>query len=373
MSSTFWSSYLSEVTSNLSNWYEDNYDYRRFGPQPKKQLQRYFKDSMIDTLRHRGYVSAGTRSNGTTAATKLVDTHLAGFAWLYDRLGDDESRDILVKVLAFRALGYRRVKLPLNTPAYWDELTRIEHLANPSDFILLRFLNWQLNYIDLNAIGLPIRLYDIPLGAHGQFVLEQYRCRRNHGTDISVDAGDYVIDTGACWGDTALYFAHRSRPEGKVICYEFMPDNLDVLRRNLALNADLSKRIQVIERAAWDESGVRLSIQGEGPASSVGYTGASDTGPLTLAIDDLVQHQNLPNVDFIKMDIEGSELSALRGAKQTIQRCRPKLAISVYHRLTDFYEVPQFLDSLGCGYRYFLRHYTIHAEETVLFAEADRQ
>ena len=94
----------------------------------------------------------------------------------------------------------------------------------------------------------------------------------------------------------------------------------------------------------------------------------ADTGPLTLAIDDLVQQQNLPRVDFIKMDIEGAELSALRGAKQTIQRHKPKLAISVYHRLTDFFEVPEFLDSLGCGYRYFLRHYTIHAEETVLFA-----
>ena len=274
-------------------------------------------------------------------------------------------------MLAFRALGHRKVRLPLNTPAYWDALKQMERLANPSDFIPISFLNWHLNRMNLNAVGVPAQLYFIPIGAYSQFVLEQYRCRR-HGRDIAVETGDCVIDAGACWGDTALYFAYRSRPDGKVFSYEFVPDNLEILQRNLALNPDLSDRIQVIERAAWDESNVRLSIQGEGPGSraGVGETNMADVGALTLTIDDLVEQHNLPRVDFIKMDIEGAELPALRGAKQTIQRHKPKLAISVYH-LTDFFEIPEFLDSLGCGYRCFLRHYTIHAEETVLFAEAN--
>ena len=204
-------------------------------------------------------------------------------------------------------------------------------------------------------------------------LLEQYRCR-SVGADIAVEPGDYVIDAGACWGDTTLYFAYHSRPDGKVFSYEFVKDNLEILQRNLALNTDLNNRIQVIERAVWDKSNVTLSAQGEGPGShvSVGEISKPVAGPLTLAIDDLAMQQNLPIVDFIKMDTEGAELPALRGAKQTIQRHKPKLAISVYHRLADFFEIPEFLDSLGCGYGFFLRHYTIHAEETVLFA-APRQ
>ena len=71
------------------------------------------------------------------------------------------------------------------------------------------------------------------------------------------------------------------------------------------------------------------------------------------------------------MDLEGAELPSLRGATQTIQRYKPKLAISVYHSLSDLFEIPEFLDSLGVGYCYYLRHYTIHTEETVLFAEAN--
>jgi hypothetical protein len=45
----------------------------------------------------------------------------------------------------------------------------------------------------------------------------------------------------------------------------------------------------------------------------------------------------------------------------------PKLAITVYHDFKDFWEIPQFLDRLGLGYRFYLRHFTIHEEERVLF------
>jgi len=371
MPSGFLMAYLHEVILDLSNWYEDNYDFRRFGPRTEKQRFLSGRALIKDYLHHRGWVSKRELENCIAAAFQLIKEHEDGFQWLYDRLADSESQNTLVKVLAFRALGHHKVKLPLNIPSYWDGLALIEKLADSSDFISIGFRNWRLSHINLAALGLPIRLYDVPWGAYVQFVLEQYRCRRNDGADIAVESGDYVIDAGACWGDTALYFAHRSQPNGKVFSFEFMPENLEVLRRNLALNDVLSRQIQIVERAAWDISDVKLLIEGDGPATRV-RAESSDAfiAPLTLTIDDLVQRYNLPKVNFIKMDIEGSELRALKGAKQTIQSYRPKLAISVYHQLSDFYEIPRFLDSLECGFRYYLRHYTIHAEETILFAEA---
>jgi hypothetical protein len=68
------------------------------------------------------------------------------------------------------------------------------------------------------------------------------------------------------------------------------------------------------------------------------------------------------------MDIEGAELEALKGSEGVLRQFKPKLAITVYHDFKDFWTIPQYLDSLGLGYRFYLRHFTIHAEETVLFA-----
>ncbi|MBK8611207.1 MAG: FkbM family methyltransferase [Chitinophagaceae bacterium] len=77
----------------------------------------------------------------------------------------------------------------------------------------------------------------------------------------------------------------------------------------------------------------------------------------------------MDKVDFIKMDIEGAELNAIMGAKGTLVKYRPKLAIAIYHSLSDFYTIAEFIKSLDLGYKFYLQHTTIHAEETVLFAE----
>jgi hypothetical protein len=58
----------------------------------------------------------------------------------------------------------------------------------------------------------------------------------------------------------------------------------------------------------------------------------------------------------------------LHGAERTIRQHRPKLAICVYHKWEDFMTIPRYLESLHAGYRFALGHYSIHAEETVLFA-----
>ncbi len=120
----------------------------------------------------------------------------------------------------------------------------------------------------------------------------------------------------------------------------------------------------------WSKSGEQLFVEGSGPGTRVSSNATRPDAIRreTLAIDDMVKNEKLDRVDFIKMDIEGAELEALRGAENTIRQFRPKLAISVYHKFDDVWEIPQYIDSLGLGYRFALRHFTIHAEETVLFA-----
>ena len=71
---------------------------------------------------------------------------------------------------------------------------------------------------------------------------------------------------------------------------------------------------------------------------------------------------------FIKMDIEGAELEALRGAESIIRKQRPKLAICVYHKPEDIWTIPMYILSLQNDYRLFLRHYSFGDTETVLYA-----
>ena len=87
-----------------------------------------------------------------------------------------------------------------------------------------------------------------------------------------------------------------------------------------------------------------------------------------IPTSDVFRKPSFPKVDFTKIDIEGAELAALNGAEKSIRRFKPDMAITVYHSLEDFWQIPQYLDSLNLGYVFYLRHFTIHAEETVLFA-----
>lgn len=73
-------------------------------------------------------------------------------------------------------------------------------------------------------------------------------------------------------------------------------------------------------------------------------------------------------VTFIKMDIEGAELEALKGCQNTIKKYRPKLAISVYHKKEDIIEIPGYIMSLVPDYHFYLRHYSSGFAETVLYA-----
>ena len=96
--------------------------------------------------------------------------------------------------------------------------------------------------------------------------------------------------------------------------------------------------------------------------------GGTPTTIKTKAIDDLVKEEGLERVDFIKMDIEGSELAALKGAKNTIQKYKPNLAICIYHKIEDFYTIPKYIKEIAPEYKLYVKHHTDMEWETVLYA-----
>ena len=92
----------------------------------------------------------------------------------------------------------------------------------------------------------------------------------------------------------------------------------------------------------------------------------------TISIDEYVYENKIKKVDFIKMDIEGAELEALKGAKSTISDHRPQLAVAIYHvgynNSSDLYEIPLYLSNNLENYTFRLGHYSTEIYETVLYA-----
>jgi FkbM family methyltransferase len=86
------------------------------------------------------------------------------------------------------------------------------------------------------------------------------------------------------------------------------------------------------------------------------------------SLDVYCSSRRIGKVDFICCDIEGAEINFLRGARNTILRDRPQMAISIYHSKEQFIEVPLFLNGLLSDYTYRLGHYSDSTNETTLYA-----
>lgn len=86
----------------------------------------------------------------------------------------------------------------------------------------------------------------------------------------------------------------------------------------------------------------------------------------TVALDLVIPFED--KVTFIKMDIEGSEYNALLGARELIKRCKPRLAISIYHSGADYARLPLLIKELVPEYKFAVRHYKKKHVDTDLYA-----
>jgi FkbM family methyltransferase len=371
--SSFLLAYTQEVSASLFNDLSDNYDEERFGRQAgMSPLVGRAKQRVRDLLMLFGLQRVTDTSDTVRRAYEYLAPRLSQLEWLIGRLADEESKKLLVKLIAYRALGHRKIRIPFNTPEMIQALKDVTALASKDKGLDAGFMGWTLKRFDLKPLGLPLTIYQVPTGVFTICVAQQYRCDCRP-RPVEVSPGDTVIDGGGCWGDSALYFAQRAGSDGRVFTFEFVEPNLEIMSQNLALNPTVRNQIEVVERALWERSGEEVRYQDNGPGTRVSSDGSGQSAKsvVTLSIDDMVREKNVPRIDFIKMDIEGSELSALKGAETTLRRFKPKLAICVYHRLEDFFDIPAYLESLCLGYRFHLRHFTIHAEETVLYASVE--
>ncbi|MBR3497946.1 MAG: FkbM family methyltransferase [Selenomonadaceae bacterium] len=172
-------------------------------------------------------------------------------------------------------------------------------------------------------------------------------------------AGDIAVDGGAYDGTTALAFAKCG---AKVFAFEMDETNY----KNCAARLERfggGYDIALENFGLSDKEGTEKYFRHE--ASSFKRSDGNLIANF-IDLDTYVARKNLPRVDYIKLDIEGAELDMLRGAAKTITRCKPKMAVSAYHKLEDLWTLATYIKSLRPDYEFEFRHYQIDCTDYIL-------
>lgn len=162
------------------------------------------------------------------------------------------------------------------------------------------------------------------------------------------------VDGGAYVGDTLPQIIKNFPDFKKIYCIEPNELHINIAKRDF----EQCENIEFINCGLGDKR-QEASIKEEAQNNC-----AHDYQALNIdTLDNLINDK----VDFIKLDIEGAEQDALDGAKNTIQKHRPILAVCVYHKAEDWYRVPQKILSFEKDYDVYLRHYMEGIYETVMY------
>jgi len=204
-------------------------------------------------------------------------------------------------------------------------------------------------------------------------VVRQVYVRRSYIYDDFAEPceGDYCIDAGAYRGETAIWMSQLVGPSGMVYAFEPIRKNFQIMLLNLA---DVFHRnIRAYNMALWSEY-MMLHMAGEtGSAYVTSNPLYSSSITPAVSIDEAVEGKYFPGriqrIDYIKSDAEGSETKIIEGARKSLRKFRPKLALAVYHK-NDIFELPLMIKEINPDYEFRLKHSGDTTCELVLFARA---
>ncbi len=184
------------------------------------------------------------------------------------------------------------------------------------------------------------------------------------------DLGNCFIDAGAYIGDTLdSFIRHFEDWKGDYYCLEASDHIFKRLVNNVEKKRDNNIQIHFLKYAVWNEQGELFfdtRTYGNGGGSRISQKGEKVQCD---SLDNLQVTKIKKCISFIKMDIEGAEKNAIEGAKEIIKKYNPILAVCIYHKPEDLYELPLLIKRImGTHYKFYIRQYRYGQSETVLYA-----
>ena len=171
----------------------------------------------------------------------------------------------------------------------------------------------------------------------------------------------HIIDAGANIGFYSLLASSYLSQEGQVFAFEPVPKNYEKLDKNIQQSQ--KHNIQVIKKGLWHEEDTLTFSLSDDMQDNIGSFTASKTSssshqfqcPVTT-LDKLVEEKTIPKVDLMKMDIEGSELFALQGAKSTLETHKPSILMEINQEASQGFNYgPEAIEDIlmPLGYKIF--------------------
>ena len=182
---------------------------------------------------------------------------------------------------------------------------------------------------------------------------------------IRVEDSEVFIDVGAYVGDTIKPLLAQAEEKHVTIkrIVAFEPGDLNY--KMLKSFYGERENIELVKKGLSDQTGT-LYFSGSG--QSVRLADSTEQGKTAVPVTRLDDVPSCSDATWIKMDIEGAEMSALACAKETILRNHPKLSICIYHSDEDMLQIPEYIHELVPEYKLYIRHHTRSKNETVLYA-----
>ncbi|MBS5803777.1 MAG: FkbM family methyltransferase [Acinetobacter sp.] len=199
------------------------------------------------------------------------------------------------------------------------------------------------------------------------------RTIKHYTSYINYDAIEVVLEGGMFNGLNTIVFKKLFKNLKKIYAFELIYDK--VKNKSIAHIIDSLKELEIIPLALWDRKEKLVFTENVAAPYSSGINpplnknGSEQNFTVdAISIDEYVSENNIEKVDFIKMDIEGAEMKALKGAEQTLIKHRPQLAISIYHSNNDMQDIPIYLHNILKNYIFKIGQYSPDNDETILYA-----
>lgn len=167
------------------------------------------------------------------------------------------------------------------------------------------------------------------------------------------------IDGGAYVGDTLPQIIKNFPDYNKIYCIEPNKLHINIAKRDFPNQRD----IEFINCGLGNKKQI-LEVDTDENTNKIQNNCAHDYQAIDInTIDNLIKQK----VDFIKLDIEGAEQDTIEGAKETIKKYHPILAICIYHKAEDWYKIPNMVLDIRNDYKVYIRHYMEGIFETVMY------